>query len=216
MATLDVREVERQAVAYLAEQLGEAAPRFLTLEGEFDEQPLDGEAAAMVFSFELELGGGGPCPRERRKHYVVAGQTSPGYFPAYGWSSDEAYSVHVGTRFMLETRLHIVEPSLEPPVAKVSLHAALRQFGNGAEPQSEELAALFRIDDEAYFAVYRVRVRDREYYAFGGDCPPGFYEMSDRPPQAVLRLHLGSLIRREARSVGESAPNRAHDERDGR
>ncbi len=217
MTALDVREVERQALDYLAEQLREAAPRYLVLEGEYDERPLEGEAAAMVFSFELNVSGASEhCPGGPRRHYVVAGRTAPGYFPAYGWGPDEAYSVHIGTRFMLETRLHIVDAALEPPGARAGLLAALTQFGDGATADLVDLAALFRVDDEAYFAVYRLRVRERDYYAFGGDCAPGFYEMTDRPPQAVLRLHLGQLIRHEARQTGSRAPAPQNTQKDDR
>ena len=66
-------------------------------------------------------------------------------------------------------------------------------------PYTERPAGLFQCGEEV-FAAYRVTLRDRTVYCFGADCPPGFEERSDLPPQAALRLHLGRIIRADARA----------------
>ena len=98
---------------------------------------------------------------------------------------------------MLEMGLQLVDPSLEPPGARSLLRAALQTFGGGAEPEKEQLAALFRCE-EGFFAVYRLTVAGQDVYCTGADCPPGFYSLTEHPPQVALRLHLGKLIRAEA------------------
>jgi len=193
-------ELRQAALAYLAEQIRDRAPAGLRLEAEVDERPLEGEGAAAVFSFELEpaaKAGSEPPSPVARKHYVVVGQTEPNYFPAYGLDADDAYSFHIGTRFVLEMGMQLVDASFEPPTARRLLHAALRQFAPGAALERESLAALFRCD-EGLFAVYRLTLGGRDVYCMGADCPPGFYELTEHPPQVALRLHLGKLIRAEA------------------
>ena len=62
------------------------------------------------------------------------------------------------------------------------------------------MAALFQCE-ERLFAVYRLTLNGAETaYFMGGDCPPGFYRLTEHPPQVALRLHLGKLIRAEARA----------------
>src|SRR5262249_38051518 len=155
------RETEKAAIGYLTEQLGPRAPEYLTLEAEFDEAPLEGEGRTLLLSFNLGPGAqtqGGDCATGHEpKHYVAAGETMPNYFPAFDLSPDDAYSFHVGTRFMLEMQLQRVDGSLEPPGARERIHQLVREFAPTAEFEGEELAALFKCDAD-YFAVYRVRV----------------------------------------------------------
>lgn len=206
MGVQDIRAIEREAIEYLRGELGERAPEYLALAGEFDEAPLEGEGRTWLFEFDL---GGGPTAAAAcgagaavdPRHYVAIGETTANYFPAYGLSADDAYSFHVGTRFMLGMELQRVDASFEPPGARAALHALLRQFAPGAAVEGEELAALFRCDGD-YYAVYRVTVGSQAVYVFGADCPPGFCRLTQHPPQAALRLHLGALIRREARDGG--------------
>jgi hypothetical protein len=54
-------------------------------------------------------------------------------------------------------------------------------------------------------AIYRLRVGGLEVYGCGADCPPGFYPLTPHPPQVVLRLHLGQVIRHEARAEAQRA-----------
>jgi len=193
----ELRSAEAQAVAYLKEQLGERAPDYVRFEGAFDERPLEGEGRAALFSFEAEAADDG-CQPGPLKHYVAVGRTQPNYFPAYEMGGDDAYSFHVGTRFMLEMAIQRVDDAREPPGARDALRRFVAGYAPGVAIEDERLAALFRCD-EAYFAVYRVRLGAEEYYCMGADCPPGFHRLTRFPPQMALRLHLGKVIRAEAR-----------------
>lgn len=202
MSGMGIAEWQREAERYLQEQLGDRAPAALRFEGQFDESPLDGEGLTSLFSFALDApaaasgcGNGSAAPG---RHYVAVGQTEPNYFPGYELGPDDAYSFHVGTRFMLEMSLQRVDVSLEPPGARDELRRFVERYASGARVEREELAALFRCD-EGYFAVYRLALDGHDVYCLGADCPPGFYRMTQQPPQAALRLHLGKQIRAEAR-----------------
>jgi hypothetical protein len=195
----DLRRIEADAIAYLREHLADRAPQYLVLEGEYAESPLEGEGRTYVFSFDLPAGPGiasAACDTYEPKHYVVVGETTPNFFPAYGLSADDAYSFHVGTRFMLEMELKKVGDEFEPPDARHLLRTVLANVAPGAVVQDEKLAALFRCE-EGYYAVYRLKLNEDEVFALGADCPPGFYKLTRYPPQTALRLHLGKLIRAE-------------------
>jgi len=205
----DRAKLDSAARAYLTDQLKGRAPHAIRLEGVFDEQPLEQEGLTAVFSFDLENRSGerGECSGIGR-HYVAIGATEPTYFPAYGLDAEAAYSFHVGTRFMLGMRIERMDPALEPPGARDAVRAIASQHAPGVRFEMVELAALFRCGDD-YFAVYRVRVDGEPAYFMGADCPPGVYHMADHPPQAALRLHLGQLIRAEARAErAGSGPHR--------
>lgn len=188
---------EEMARAYLREQLGPRAPQRLALAGVFDEQPLEGEGRTSLFAFELDAPAGGPgCAA--LPHYVAAGETAPNYYPSFGLAADDAYSLHIGTRFMLEMKVQKIEADA-PPGAEESLQRVIRdRLGGAAHFGPSRLAGLFRCE-ESVFAVFRMTVDGAPLYALGADLAPGFYEMCEHPPQVVLRLHLGKLIRNEAR-----------------
>ncbi len=216
MSPREREALQQAAMDYLAGQLGPRAPQRLTFEGAFDEHPVDDEGRVAVFSFELS---DGPvaCPGTSRdpgprisvgftepaahatgqRHYVVIGQTEPTYFPAYGLRADDAYSFHLGTRYMLRLEVRRVEEFVEPRDARQRVVELLREHAPGAALRVEP-AAFFDCDGQCY-AVYRARVGDVDYYALGADCPPGFYQLTQYPPQTALRLHLGKLLRAEAR-----------------
>jgi hypothetical protein len=205
-----IREQEQRAIAYLRDRLAERAPDYVRLEGEYDERPLDGEGRTFLFSFDLAPGPGmAECelsPQQRR-HYVAVGETEPNYFPSYGLHADDAYSFHVGTRFMLVMGVQRVDNTLEPPGARAALDRFVAGYAQGAAPGPIELAGLFR-SDEDYFAVYRLEIAGRAYYCLGADCPPGFYPLTQHPPQTTLRLHLGKVIRSEAADERRRAAER--------
>lgn len=209
MSGTGIAESQRDALRYLHEQLGDRAPAALCFEGQFDESPLDGEGRTSLFSFTLDApaaASGCGDNSAHGRHYVVVGHTESNYFPGYELGPDDAYSFHVGTRFMLELSLQRVDVSLEPPGARDELRRFVQQYAFGARVEREELAALFRCD-EGYFAVYRLALDGQDVYCLGADCPPGFYRMTQHPPQAALRLHLGKQIRaeaRRARAAGET------------
>lgn len=196
MLTGDARQAE--ARAYLERELGARAPGTLTLVAEIAEQPLDGEGAVSLFAFDLPPTGAACGRNADARHYVVVGETTSNYFPAYGLSPDDAYSLHVGTRFMLGLEIALADPCAEPPTAREDVRRFVGLCNPDVPIEGLELAAIFRCAEELY-AVYVVSLGGRRVYCFGADCPPGFSELTQHPPQVALRLHLGRLIRREAR-----------------
>lgn len=194
-------DTEKNAFDYLRAQLGERAPQSLELVGCYNEKPIDGEGAVSLYSFELELGAGDDrCERKPMRHYVVVGETTPNYFPAYTFDADDAYSFHIGTRFMLEMRVSRVDDTEEPPGAREAVRNMIRAYVHSDVVSTEQLAGLFRFD-ETVFAVYRVEIDEQPVYVMGADCPPGFYTLTNYPPQTALRLHIGKLIRDEAQRL---------------
>lgn len=196
MPTGSARETE--ARAYLECELRDRAPGVLTLAAELAEQPLDGEGSVSIFSFDLPAGPAS-CGRDAdARHYVVVGDTTPNYFPSYGLSPDDAYSLHIGTRFMLGLEMALTDACVEPASARENVRRFVGLCNPDVPIEGIELAAIFRCAEELY-AVYVVSLGGRRVYCFGADCPPGFSELTQHPPQVALRLHLGRLIRREAR-----------------
>lgn len=201
-----LRETARE---YLRTQLRDRAPNDLVFEARFEEKPLDGEGPAVVFSFDIQFAGcntagGGPVstPTRSERHYVVVGETEPNYFPGYGLDADDAYSIHVGTRFMLVMELGLADPNDEPTAAREALRQALSTFAANAADAEEQLAGLFRSGGR-FVAVYRLRLNGEQVYCLTGDFPTGFYRLTQFPPQVVLRLHLGKLIRAESDDAGD-------------
>ncbi len=192
---------EQTAVSFLQDQLGSRAPERVERVGAFEESPLEGEGPVGVFAFELAVGPGAR-PSERAPHYAVVGETTPTYFPAYGMDANDAYSFHLGTRFMLVMAIQKVPDDREPPTARPRLEQVLAELATDAKTGPAELAAVFACD-EAFYAIYKMDIDGAPYYVFGADCPPGFYPLTQFPPQMALRLHLGKLIRAEARAERE-------------
>lgn len=202
---LDIRETEQAALAYLSTQLGSRAPQHIRLEAEFDESPLEDEGPAAIFSFDLASGNetaaedaSASCGPGSLKHFVCAGRTLPNFFPSYGFDAEDAYSFHLGTQFMLAMSVQKIDPALEPPGAQERTRDFVANYAQGASLDGLELASLFRCEEE-YLAVYRLVLNGDPVYCLGAGCPPGFYRLTQFPPQVVLRLHLGKVIRAEAR-----------------
>lgn len=193
----DLKSLETAAAAYLKQQLGPRAPSELTFAGVFNESPLETEGEVALFAFELAPSGPAATCAGDPRHFVVVGQTSPNYFPAYDLAPSDAYSLHLGTRFLLEMGLERIDISEE----REQHRAAIREFVQGCNPQAtvggDELVLLFRAEEQ-HFAVYRVLIESVAYFCMGGDLPHGFYPAEKHPPQAFLRLHLGRVIREEA------------------
>lgn len=202
---------------YLARELGPRVPPLLRFVAAFDESPLEDEGPVAIFSFELAPSGSGCAAASgAAPHFVVMGETEPNYFPAYGLDADGMYDLHIGTRFALGTGLERIDPQREPARARDGLRHFVAVCNPGVEIEEESLAALFAAGDQI-FAVYRLRLRGQAVYCLGADCPPGFYTQVEHPPQVVLRLHLGRLIRNEARDEAEhAAARRLSQERHGR
>jgi hypothetical protein len=199
MTQTGLAQLEQSAREYLAAQLGPRAPTELRFVGAFDETPLDGEGPTVLFEFTLPTGSPECGTLAPRRHVVAVGETTPNYFPAYEFDAEDLYSFHVGTRFWLEMQVARLDAAThEPPGAREAVTAFVAGFTPGRSPSKPELVALFRCEDQCY-AVYQFELDGEPYYVMGGDCPPGFYALTAHPPQVALRLHLGKLIREEAR-----------------
>ena len=197
MIDRETRELEVTALEYLREQLGERAPKSLTLAGSFEEEPLPGEGAVKLFIFDIEPSNAvATCAAGDRRHFVVVGATQPNYSPLFGMNSDDAYSLHIGTRFLLEVGVEKLAIEDEPAPFRAHMEHFVRGCNPAAEIGAAECVLLFRCDEQQ-FAVYRLEIARRPAYFIGGDLPPGFYELTEHPPQVALRLHLGKLIRAE-------------------
>jgi hypothetical protein len=204
MSSDSLAALERTAVEYLQLQLGEHAPRYLTHELSIHERPLEGEGAVEVFSFPFDPAGKEGCGPGEMRFFVVVGATEPNYFPGYGLQPDEAYSMHIGTRFMLEMGISRIDSTQEDAID----HELMRELVRGTNPtatlEHEELVARFRCVEQT-FAIYRLRISGLSAMLICGDITPGYYSLTDYPPQVTLRLHLGNLIRQEAREEQRAA-----------
>lgn len=188
-----IGEWKRFALAYLAGPLREAAPLELQQGEVFPHSPLDGEGATAVFRFRIDRGRG---PEE---HFVAVGQTEPNYYPSYGLSDDEAFSLHIATRFMLVLGVAQVPPgaAAEHYDAAGDARAIVDRVAPGQSIHNLRIAATFDVEGQLH-SVLRCEIGDRPVYIMGRDAPPGFYERVDLAPQVVFRLHLGNVLRREA------------------
>ncbi|MGE3180617.1 MAG: hypothetical protein AB7N71_03240 [Phycisphaerae bacterium] len=192
----DWRQIAQE---FLNEQLNERAPTNLEFAEAFDEKPLNGEGSVAVLFFELQPPAhANPCHELDLRHFVVVGETKPNYLPAYGLKADDAYSLHIGTRFFLEVGIDRLDPSEEPDNLREKRSEFVRGCNPGAAVSNEECVLLFRCNDQL-FAVYKMTIEQTPVYLVGGDLPPGFITQPDFAPQVALRLHLGRLIRAEAR-----------------
>ncbi len=191
--------LQADALKYLRGALGDRAPEEIVLEGVFDEEPLEGEGRVEVFRFELSPMPDVPERAVATEHYLVVGETEPNYFPVYGLTADEAYSFHIGTRFVAVMGLAVVDAADEPAGARAAMRNFVGACNPGVDMVSEEVAGVFRCGEQV-FVVYKLRLGGREVYCMGGGLPPGFYAHVEYPPQVALRLHVGQLVRQEARS----------------
>lgn len=181
------------AFDYLAQTLGARAPGVLTLKASYGGKPLEGEGRIALFAFEADL-----SAADSNLHWVAAGETTANYYPDWGLSADEMYSVHLGTRFMLVMGVSQLPPSAMPEQAeiRIAVDELFTRIAPGESVEIIEPAALFGVEDERHL-VLRLRIANEEVYALTMDCPAGIYRDTHLAPQVVYRRHLGHLIRRE-------------------
>lgn len=181
------------AFDYLGQALGARAPGVLTLRASFGGSPLEGEGRIALFSFEADL-----SAADSDLHWVAAGETAANYYPDWGLSADEMYSVHLGTRFMLVMGVLQVPESAMPEAGEIrsAVEELFSRVAPGETIEAVEPAALFGVDEERHL-VLRVRVAGEEVYVLTMDCPAGIYREVQLSPHVVYRRHLGQLIRRE-------------------
>ncbi len=194
LATLSHEEMARE---YLARQFGPRAPTALRPVAIYDEHALEGEGAVSVFSFTASHG-----DQEPAAFYVITGETEPNYYPDWGLSPDEVYSLHLGTRFMLVLEVDRLPLSELPPMLESEIVRSLATVAPGEPIGDFRPVAAFSLDGQRH-AVCRLRLGEEELYVLGGDLPLGIYRRTDLPPHVIYRLHLGKLIRTEAQEEEE-------------
>lgn len=191
---------EQMALDYLKAVLADEAPRSITPVAVFDETPLQDEGKVTVFAFTAKLGGNAEEP-----FYVVAGQTVPNYYPQWGLDAEQAYSLHLGTRFMLVVGVQHLAFGELPPNLEQSIRDELAGVLPGEEVSDVEPVAAFRADQHTH-AVCRAKIGGEDVYVMGADLPIGIYREVQLPPHVVYRWHLGNVIRMERPEEGSEEP----------
>lgn len=180
------------ALSYLRGQLGKAAPDRVETAAVFERSPLAGEGAVAVFKFMADRSGHRP-----EAHYVVVGRTEPNFYPAYELDADEAFSLHLGTRFMLV--MAVAQCGPEPGDdydAEADARTIVERIAPGKPVDDVRVRACFDVDGGIH-SVLSCTIAGEAVYVMARDAPPGFSRRIDLPPQVVYRLHLGWVLRGE-------------------
>lgn len=186
------------ALDFLRDHFREATPTTLGEHQLFPTSPLDGDGATFIFRFSADRSGKG------LENYIVAvGQTEPNYYADEGYEFEDAFDLHLGTRFMLVLGVaQVHEPDIitGPDDKPYDVEKDARHIVNRVSPDARldkiELAALFDVAGQ-YFAVIRLLLDGQPVYVMGRDAPFGFSNRADLAPQVVLRLHLGRALQLE-------------------
>lgn len=187
-------DYEAEALAFLQTQLGPHAPNRLEHALTVHEEPLEGEGPTSLFRFEAAPDGGAP-----QRFWVAAGVTEPNYYPDWGLSADEMYSVHIGTRFMLVMEVAQAPPDQVPHDASEWFESFIRSVAPSARVSIVKPLAAFLVEAQFHVVVEAV-VNDERIAVVGYEAPPGIYRNAHLPPQVLPRRHWGTLIRREAQA----------------
>lgn len=188
----NLAEWKAYALAYLGVQLGADAPSDLSPPQVFPISPLEGEGPVAIFPFRARRGAS-----IEQDYFVAVGMTTPNYYPSYERSTDEAFSLHLGTRFMLVMGVAQRQPptSVEFDIEK-NARMIVDRVQPGAPIEDLALAAAFDVEGQLH-AVLKCRVAGTPVYIMAGDAPMGFSTHVDLPPQAAYRIHLGQALRLE-------------------
>lgn len=191
------------ALEFVRGHFREYAPPELTGGRVFARSPLEGEGAAAVFSFSSGRGNSGPQP-----YYVIVGETEPNYYPEQGLDVEDAYCLHLGTRFMLVMGIAQVPPG-QPDDSGYDAARDARMVVDRVAPDrvlsDVAIAATFDVGGEMH-TVLRCSIDNQPVYVFGRDAPNGFSTRVDLAPQVVFRIHLGRVLLAEPDPAG---PKRA-------
>jgi hypothetical protein len=179
------------ALDYLRAELQHEAPTRLEPVARFDEAPLQDEGRITVFRFTARLAG-----PEEEPYYVLAGQTVANYYPDWGLTPDQLYSVHIGTRFMLVVEVRQLALEDLPTGIEAALGEELAGVLPGETIGDIGPVAAFRAEDQTH-VVCATRIGDEDVYVMGGDLPIGIYRQVHLPPHVIYRWHLGEIIRME-------------------
>ncbi len=188
------------ALAFLRDQLGPCAPSRLEHALTVHEEPLEGEGPTSLFRFDAAPDGGSP-----QRFWAAAGVTEPNYYPDWGLSADEMYSVHVGTRFMLVMEVAQALAEQVPDAAFEWFTEFLRRVAPAARVSNERVLAAFVVEDQMH-VVAEAYLDGESVIAVGYEAPPGIYRDAQLPPHVIFRRHMGIVVRREA----DAEKRRAH------
>lgn len=186
------------ALSYLAGQLRDRAPKTLGQAIHFPWSPLEGEGTTVIFPFRAKHG-----DEAEADYYVVVGRTEPNYYPAYGLSPEDAFHLHLGTRFMLVLGVAQRFPRAEDDF---DMHRDARMIVDRVAPgepiEALSLEASFDVEGQLH-AVLRCRIRDAAVYIMAAHAPMGFSTHSHLPPQVAYRIHIGRALLHEAKPPDE-------------
>jgi len=187
------------ALAYLRAQWPNDAPAVLEAPTVFSHSPLEGEGAVAIFPFASPRAAGDS------RMVVVVGETQPNYYPSYGLTIDDAFSLHLGTRFMLVMGIGQHEAAAADDYdAEDDARRIVSRVSNAAPVDAVRIAAQFNVEGQIH-SVLAARVAGREVYILGRDAPMGFVERADLPAPVAYRLHLGRVLRAEPDPDGINA-----------
>lgn len=187
------------ALAYLRAQWPNDAPTTLEAPTVFPHSPLEGEGAVAIYSFASSRAAGDS------RMVVVVGDTEPNYYPSYGLTIDDAFSLHLGTRFMLVMGIGQYEAGAGDHYdAADDARRIVSRVSNTASVEDVRIAAQFNVEEQIH-SVLTARVAGRDVYILGRDAPMGFVERADLPPPVAYRLHVGRVLRAEPDPDGVNA-----------
>lgn len=196
LASLDAWRIF--ALTYLREHFGDTTPSALNDHRLFPSSPLDGDGATVLFRFDADRAGDGPQP-----YYVAVGLTESNYYDGTAIDFEEAFSLHLGTRFMLVlgvAQIPDAPESLGPDDQPYDLERDARLIVDRVAPDASlekiELAALFDVAGERH-AVIRALVAGAPVYIMGRDAPMGFSQRTDLPAPVAYRIHIGTVLQQE-------------------
>ena len=177
------------ALDYLRGVMRDRAPERLGTHQVFDASPLEGEGPTVLFEFFLPS-----TTSAAERFFVAGGQTEPNYYPALDLGFEDAFALHLGTRFMLVLGVgvsaEVARPEIDVAKAVQTLVWSVRP---GEAVSDIRLAAGFDVEGR-FHGVAQCTVGNQKAYAFIGEAPPGFSTQVDHPPQVAYRIHLGRAL----------------------
>jgi hypothetical protein len=155
----------------------------------FPRSPLADEGAVVIFPFKAAKGG-----QRVESYFVAVGETEPNYYPAYELNPEQAFCLHLGTRFMLVMGVASVQVTPEDGYDPVRNAAEIvSRVLPESRIEAAQVAAMFDVNGEMH-AVLRATLEDKEVYIMGRDAPWGFSDRTDLPAPVAYRLHLGHVL----------------------
>lgn len=139
-----------------------------------------------------------PGDHGESRYFIAVGETVPNYYPAYDLDVQEAFDLHLGTRFMLVMEVGQADSSRLSAFDAVARAREIVDLVAPGEPiEALEVSSAFDVAGQLH-TVLRCRLDGEEVFLFAGECAPGFSRRTDIPPNVVYRIHLGRILRGES------------------